>query len=95
MNFTNNPYKTMYVEKRIDTMEKRLDKIEKDIEKILFILEKVEPNCEKMSTHIDFVDKVYETVKSPLEYICNGVKRLSENNNIIVNKKNLISYKDL
>ena len=30
-----------------------------------------------MSSHIDFVDKVYDTVKNPLDFICNKVNKLS------------------
>ena len=37
-----------------------------------------------MSSHIDFVDNVYETVKSPLNFMCNKVNVLSgsENNSL-------------
>jgi hypothetical protein len=30
-----------------------------------------------MSSHIDFVDNVYENVKNPLGFICNKVGKLS------------------
>ena len=52
----------------------RLDILERKIDLILELLKKeIEPHCEKMSSHIDFIDKVYETVKHPLNYICSKV----------------------
>ena len=54
----------------------RLDILEKKIDIILELLKtNIEPNCEKMSSHIDFVDNVYDTVKAPLNYICSKVSR--------------------
>ena len=44
-----------------------------------------------MSSHIDFIEQVYDNVKSPLNFICNSVNNLSilpaiqndrENNNL-------------
>ena len=32
-----------------------------------------------MSSHIDFIDNVYDTVKSPLNFMCNKVNILSGN----------------
>ena len=32
-----------------------------------------------MSSHIDFVENVYDTVKHPLGYLCNKIKRLTTN----------------
>ena len=37
----------------------------------------IRPNCKKMSSHIDFVDNVYENVKNPLGFICSRVGKLS------------------
>ncbi len=49
--------------------------------KLVTILEllqtEIRPNCKKMSSHIDFVDNVYENVKNPLGFICNKVGKLS------------------
>ena len=33
-------------------------------------------NCDKMGTHIDFVNSVYTTVKVPLNYISNKIQRI-------------------
>lgn len=64
------------MDKKIDLLELKIDKIEKDIEKILCILENnIEPNCSRMNTHISFIEKIYENVRSPMDYVCNTINR--------------------
>ena len=61
-------------------IKSKLDSLEYKLNKILELIENdVSPNCNKMSSHIDFVDKVYDTVKSPLNFMCNKVNVLSGN----------------
>lgn len=56
---------------------KRFDDLERKIDLILDLLEKdVKPNCNKMSSHIDFIDIVYENIKNPLGSICSKVNYL-------------------
>jgi predicted nuclease with TOPRIM domain len=47
---------------KLDSIEEKLDRIEEK-------LKKNTEDCEKMSEHIDFVENVYSTLKSPLEFI--------------------------
>ena len=64
------------LESKINKIESKVDKIEKDIEKILYILENnIEPNCSRMNTHISFIEKIYENVRSPMDYVCNTINR--------------------
>jgi len=60
----------MDIDERIDLLEYKLDRI-------LEILEKNTEDCKKMSSHIDFIETIYENVKNPLDYICDKVKVLS------------------
>ena len=70
------------VKSKLDSLEYKLIDLEIKLNKITELLENdVAPNCNKMSTHIDFVDKVYDTVKSPLNFMCNKVNILSGNEN--------------
>ena len=70
------------VKSKLDSLEYKLIDLEVKLNKITELLENdVAPNCNKMSTHIDFVDKVYDTVKSPLNFMCNKVNVLSGNEN--------------
>ena len=66
------------IKNKLDSLEYKLIDLEVKLNIILELLENdIAPNCNKMSSHIDFVDKVYETVKSPLNFMCNKVNVLS------------------
>jgi hypothetical protein len=56
---------------RMDTIERKLD----------LILQKLDAsvikNCDKMGSHIDFVNGVYATVKVPLNYISTRIHKLA------------------
>ena len=54
----------------IEKINNKLDTINKTIGEDLII------ECKKMGSHIDFVENVYETVKQPLNYVCNKIKTL-------------------
>ena len=58
--------------------------IEKNNEKLDIICKKLDEDiseeCKKMSSHINFVESIYDTMKTPLNYICNTI-----NNNVITN----------
>lgn len=60
------------MEKTIDLLEEinnRLVRIEADIQLLKEENKIVSQNCVKMGTHIDFVQKTYEVVRSPLNYL--------------------------
>jgi len=64
--------------KKIDDLESKMNEIDLKLITILELLQtEIRPNCKKMSSHIDFVDNVYENVKNPLGFICNKVGKLS------------------
>jgi archaellum component FlaC len=70
------------IKSKLNSLEYKLIDLEVKLNTILDLLEKdINPNCKKMSSHIDFVDKVYDNVKNPLGFICNKVNGLSGNNN--------------
>lgn len=52
---------------RIKNLEKKMELILEKLEK----LEAIEDNCSKMGNHINFVESVYETVRTPLQFISN------------------------
>lgn len=68
------------IKSKLNSLEYKLIDLDVKLNKILELLEKdVQPNCKKMSSHIDFVDSIYETVKSPLGYICSKISAQSGN----------------
>jgi hypothetical protein len=63
---------------KLDDLESKMNEIDLKLVTILELLQTdIRPNCKKMSSHIDFVDNVYENVKNPLGFICNKVGKLS------------------
>jgi tetrahydromethanopterin S-methyltransferase subunit G len=56
---------------RMDTLERKLDLI------LLKLDGSVIKNCDKMGTHIDFVNGVYATVKIPLNYLANKIHKIA------------------
>ena len=55
----------------------RIDALERKLDLILLKLDKsVIHNCDKMGTHIDFVNGVYDTVKVPLNYISKKIHNI-------------------
>jgi len=48
----------------------RMDNLENKLNKIHSILE---TDCKKMSDHIDFIENVYDNVKTPFSFLMNSV----------------------
>lgn len=78
-NFIN--HKTLEdINTKINALDTKLDDIEKKLDHIIEFFEKdVKKNCDKMGEHIDFIETVYDTVKSPLGYLCNKISYVSGN----------------
>ena len=67
--------KMLELEKKFEIMEKKMDRI----------LELLETDCKKMSDHINFVENVYDNVKTPFYYVMDKVKYLVSGDNININ----------
>jgi archaellum component FlaC len=57
------------IQNRLDNIESHLKLLSDDIRI------NVRPETAKMSSHIDFIEKVYNAVKSPLQFICSSTSR--------------------
>jgi hypothetical protein len=64
----------------------KMDRIEK-------LLEKNSMDCEKMSNHIDFVERIYEYIKKPLFFITNQFRYLSTQQKIPKNLEHEVLLK--
>lgn len=58
------------LKERTEEMNKKLDKLCRLVD------EHVVPDCDKMSSHINFIETVYNTVKNPLGFLCNRINRV-------------------
>ena len=59
------------IDKKIDSIENRLREIDDKLTQLIILMNDNKRDCEKMSTHIDFIDSVYEKLKAPIDYVCN------------------------
>ena len=67
-----------YLKNKILDLENRFKIMDKKMDKIIELLEK---DCKKMSDHIDFVENVYDTVKTPFYYVMDKVSYFVSNEN--------------
>ena len=64
------------MEEKIKQLEEKIDAIDKKIDYLLVLLTKNMDTSEKMSEHIDFVNNVYDSVKTPLHFISNKINSM-------------------
>lgn len=60
------------IETRIENIEKNIELLNEKLDRLLELYEK---DCKKMSTHIDFVENVYNRVRRPFNFLINTVER--------------------
>ena len=66
------------IKDKLTDLESKMNDIDLKLCTILELLQTdIRPNCNKMSSHIDFVDNIYENVKHPLGFICSRVGMLA------------------
>lgn len=68
-----------------DDLQKKLDRIERKLDFIITILhhdnKDIKENCKKMGNHIQFIENVYDSVRTPLNYLTNKVNYMLGNKN--------------
>jgi len=57
--------------KKTDSIENHLREIDDKLTELIILMNDNKRDCEKMSSHIDFIDSVYEKLKAPIDYVCN------------------------
>ena len=71
------------IQNEIAKLKSQVERIEEKLDAILQKMDNnIIKNCDKMGDHIDFVNNVYDTVKVPLHYISNKVKKMIGGGNI-------------
>lgn len=84
--------KTLDVENRLRKIEDKLERIEDKLDIAINILQKdLVKNTEKMRDHIDFIDGVYDKVRTPVNYMMKklGFKKTIERKKLIFSQSNL------
>ena len=58
-------------------IEKRLETIDHKLDELILLTRENEKKCDKMSSHIDFINSIYEKLKAPIEFISDKFKLIS------------------
>jgi len=58
------------IDKKTDIIENRLKEIDDKLTELIILMNDNKRDCEKMSSHIDFIDSVYQKLKTPIDYVC-------------------------
>tara|TARA_B100001094_G_C18147335_1_gene781567 strand:+ start:1155 stop:1382 length:228 start_codon:yes stop_codon:yes gene_type:complete len=58
------------LEKKTESIENELNKIDDKLTDLIILMNDNKRDCEKMSSHIDFIDSVYQKLKTPIDYVC-------------------------
>ena len=62
---------------KIGIIEKRLETIDHKLDELILLTRENEKKCDKMSSHIDFINSIYEKLRAPIEYISDKFKLIS------------------
>jgi len=62
---------------KMGIIDKKLDKIEHKLDELILLTRENEKKCDKMTSHIDFINSIYEKLKIPIEYISDKFKLIS------------------
>ena len=62
---------------KIGIIEKRLETINHKLDELILLTKENETKCDKMSSHIDFINSIYEKLKAPIDYISDKFKLIS------------------
>ena len=84
------------IEKKLSFLEEKIDLLDSKIEKILKLTLSNTDNTNKMSNHIDFIEKNYKIVRKPLDFLKNKIEYLmgSEQTNPLLSIDNISDKSD-
>ena len=76
-----------FISEQIEELDEKVTQLDEKLDKLLELLQDVKPSCDKMKSHIDFIEAIYENVKNPLGYFCNFLKMYSYGTNYSLEDK--------
>jgi ribosomal protein S8 len=72
------------IKEMLITLNNNVEKLNEKVEIISKKLdEEIYDECKKMGSHINFIEEVYDSMKFPLNYLCNTINSISGNDNQI------------
>lgn len=74
---TNTDYEINYLRNDINDIKHRITRMEATLFCLTDEIKKISKSCDKMDSHVDFIDKTYDNLKSPINFIKNKIDAIS------------------
>ena len=72
--------KMVLIDQKLNALDKKVSGLDDKLDILIKLVSENKDDCKKMSSHIDFIDSVYNNVKAPMNYICSNInQRFIEN----------------
>ncbi len=62
---------------KLENIENEIKELKMSVESLIKIIETLTNTCSRMDSHINFVEKTYDTLKYPLNYITEKVSNIT------------------
>ena len=76
MNQSNIIIRLSVLDKKLTSLDTKVNIIQKQLQEIVELLNDNKKDCKKMSSHIDFIDSVYDKLKMPIDFVCGKVNNV-------------------
>jgi hypothetical protein len=61
----------------MEKLESKIDSLIAQVERMEKIIDDLSPTCKRMEDHINFIERVYTILRSPLDFITRSVERIT------------------
>ena len=75
------------ITEKVDQLAQEIDNLSVKLDKIMELLHVNHDECTRMGNHINFIENIYDSVKSPLNFICDKINIYKENNNGLIEEE--------
>ena len=75
------------ITEKVDQLAQEIDNLSVKLDKIMELLHFNHDECTRMGNHINFIENIYDSVKSPLNFICDKINIYKENNNGLIEEE--------
>ena len=75
------------ITEKVDQLAQEIENLAVKLDKIMELLQVNHDECTRMGNHINFIENIYDSVKSPLNFICDKINIYKENNNGLIEEE--------
>ena len=67
--------KMVLIDQKLNALDQKVSGLDDKLDILIKLVSDNKEDCKKMSSHIDFIDSVYNNVKAPMNYICSNINQ--------------------